>query len=242
MLEFELLWKGAVIGFAIAAPVGPIGLLCIRRTLAEGRLIGLVSGLGAATADAIYGLVAGFGLTAVSGFLIGQGFWLRVIGGAFLCWLGARIFVSEPATKAASVDGRGLVGAYASTLALTLTNPTTILSFVAIFAGLGVAAAGDYSGVTSADHAIDRNLRWLMSGAIVLAIVTLPIALRYPTWRVSIALLIFGLYLNFTVAAGNHPLFRYAIYAIPATLLCAYIGAVASASALRDRYANRPAG
>jgi hypothetical protein len=105
-----------------------------------------------------------------------------------------------------------------------------------------IAAAGDYSDVTSVDHAIDRNLRWLMQGAIVVAVVTLPIALRYPTWRVSIALLIFGLYLNFTVAAGNHPLFRYAIYAIPATLLCAYIGAVASASALRDRYANRSAG
>jgi hypothetical protein len=104
-----------------------------------------------------------------------------------------------------------------------------------------VAVAGDYTVATSVDQAIDRNLRWLMQSAIVLAIVTLPIALRYPTWRVAIALLIFGLYLNFAVAAGNHPLFRYAIYAIPATLLCAYIGVVASASALRDLYARRSA-
>jgi hypothetical protein len=102
-----------------------------------------------------------------------------------------------------------------------------------------IAVAGDYGDVTGVDRAIDRNLRWLMQGAIVLAIVTLPIALRYPGWRVSLALLIFGLYLNFTVAAGNHPLFRYAIYSIPATLLCAYIGSVASASALRHRYAKR---
>ena len=80
-----------------------------------------------------------------------------------------------------------------------------------------------------------------MQGAIVLAIITLPIALRYPTWRVSIALLIFALYLNFTVAAGNHPLFRYAIYAVPMTLLCAYVGTVASASMLRDRYARKSA-
>ena len=147
-MDTDFFTRGLVIGFSIAAPVGPIGLLCIRRTLADGRLVGLVSGLGAATADAIYGLVAGFGLTAVSSFLIGQGFWLRLVGGAFLCWLGARIFLSEPATKAASVDGRGLFGAYASTLALTLTNPTTILSFVAIFAGLGVASAGDYASAT----------------------------------------------------------------------------------------------
>jgi threonine/homoserine/homoserine lactone efflux protein len=147
-MDTDFFVRGLVIGFSIAAPVGPIGLLCIRRTLADGRLVGLVAGLGAATADAIYGLVAGFGLTAVSGFLIGQGFWLRLIGGAFLCWLGARIFLSEPATRAASVGGRGLAGAYASTLALTLTNPTTILSFVAIFAGLGVASVGDYASAT----------------------------------------------------------------------------------------------
>ena len=147
-MDTEFFARGLVIGFSIAAPVGPIGLLCIRRTLADGRLVGLVSGLGAATADAIYGFVAGFGLTAISGFLIGQGFWLRLVGGAFLCWLGARIFLSEPATKAATVDGRGLAGAYVSTLALTLTNPTTILSFVAIFAGLGVATAGDYASAT----------------------------------------------------------------------------------------------
>jgi threonine/homoserine/homoserine lactone efflux protein len=124
---------------AIAAPVGPIGLLCIRRTLAEGRLLGLVSGLGAATADGFYGSVAGFGLTSISGLLVGQQVWLRLIGGAFLCYLGVRIFTSRPATETVSATYRSLGSAYASTLALTLTNPLTILSFAAIFAGLGVA-------------------------------------------------------------------------------------------------------
>lgn len=138
--------RGLVIGFAIAAPVGPIGILCIRRTLAHGRLAGFVSGLGAATADAAYGAVAGFGLTFVAGLLIGQQDWLRLVGGAFLLHLGVRTSVARPADRPADAQGTGLLGAYTSTLALTLTNPMTILSFAAIFAGLGLAgAAGNYA-------------------------------------------------------------------------------------------------
>lgn len=135
--------EGMVIGLAIAAPVGPIGVLCIRRTLANGRLSGLVSGLGAATADAAYGAVAALGLTVVTDLLVGGEGWLRIGGGIFLVFLGVRTFLSRPSEEPASPDGRGLLGAYASTLFLTLTNPTTILSFAAIFAGLG---AGDPDG------------------------------------------------------------------------------------------------
>jgi threonine/homoserine/homoserine lactone efflux protein len=140
-MDIRFLLRGLIIGFSIAAPVGPIGVLCIRRTLAKGRLSGLVSGLGAATADAIYGCVAGFGLTFISNILVSQQIWLRLIGGAFLCYLGLKTFLSKPAEQAASAEGNGLVGAYASTFFLTLTNPMTILSFAAIFAGLGVAGA-----------------------------------------------------------------------------------------------------
>jgi threonine/homoserine/homoserine lactone efflux protein len=136
--------KGLLIGFSIAAPVGPIGVLCIRRSLAEGRQIGLATGLGAATADAAYGCIAGFGLTAVSSFLVGQRFWLGLTGGLFLCYLGIRTFLSEPAEEPASAAGGGLLSAYASTLLLTITNPMTILSFIAVFAGLGLGAARDY--------------------------------------------------------------------------------------------------
>ncbi|NJO10277.1 MAG: LysE family transporter [Leptolyngbyaceae cyanobacterium SL_1_1] len=133
----------------MAAPVGPIGILCIRRTLILGRLTGLVSGLGAATADGLYGCVAGFGLTLVTQFLVAQTLWLQVIGGLFLIYLGAKIFVSRPAEEAAAIAPQStLLGAYVSTLALTLTNPATILSFVAIFAGLGLAR-GDRSYVDS---------------------------------------------------------------------------------------------
>jgi threonine/homoserine/homoserine lactone efflux protein len=122
--------------------VGPIGVLCIRRTLAAGRAAGLASGLGAATADAIYGCIAGFGLTFVSGLLVGQQSWLKLIGGAFLCYLGVRTLLSQPAERAPAASRMGLAVAYASTLLLTLTNPATILSFVAVFAGLGLASAG----------------------------------------------------------------------------------------------------
>jgi hypothetical protein len=104
-----------------------------------------------------------------------------------------------------------------------------------------IAASGDYSEDTTINRTIDRNMRRLMQAAIVLAAITLPLALRYRTWRVTIALLMFGLYLNFAVAVGNLPLFRYAIYAIPATLLYAYIGVVAAASVLRDRYVRKSA-
>ena len=141
--------KGILLGLSIAAPVGPIGVLCIRRTLALGKLSGLVSGLGAATADGVYGVIAGFGLTLISQFLVEQAFWFRLIGGAFLCYLGIKTFLTQPANHEAKTTQKStLLGAYASTFALTLTNPTTILSFVAIFAGLGIAG-GDQDYVSS---------------------------------------------------------------------------------------------
>jgi threonine/homoserine/homoserine lactone efflux protein len=149
-MDISFLLRGIIIGFSIAAPVGPIGVLCIRRTLAEGRAFGFVSGLGAATADAIYGCIAGFGLTFISDILIGQQVWLRLIGGIFLCYLGIKNFLARPAERAASAGGRGLVGAYGSTFFLTLTNPMTILSFAAVFAGLGTAnASGNYGSAAT---------------------------------------------------------------------------------------------
>lgn len=147
----DIFVRGLALGFAIAAPVGPIGVLCIRRTLAEGRLAGLVSGLGAATADALYGFIAAFGLTFISSLLISYQTAIRLVGGLFLLYLGSKTLVApvaeQPAADlAASSSPRGLLANYGSTLALTLTNPMTILSFAAVFAGLGVgAASGDYA-------------------------------------------------------------------------------------------------
>jgi len=141
-MDLALFLRGLIIGFSIAAPVGPIGVLCIRRTLAEGRAHGLVSGLGAATADAAYGTIAALGLTIISSLLVNQQTWLRLIGGGYLCYLGYKTFRAKPVDRSVEAKGRGLTGAYASTLFLTLTNPMTILSFAAIFAGLGAGAAG----------------------------------------------------------------------------------------------------
>jgi threonine/homoserine/homoserine lactone efflux protein len=141
-MDISLILRGFILGFAIAAPVGPIGLLCIQRTLNQGQLVGLASGLGAATADAFYGAVAAFGLTLVSAFLIEQQFWLALVGGLFLCYLGVRTFLAGPAERAAGSEATGIAGAYGSTFLLTITNPMTILAFVAIFAGAGLTAAG----------------------------------------------------------------------------------------------------
>ena len=139
-MDPQLLIRGIVIGFSIAAPVGPIGVLCIRRTLAGGFRLGLVSGLGAALADAVYGSIAAFGLTALSDVLVRQQVALRFLGGAFLCYLGVRTFLARPATEGVAREYRSLLGALASTFVLTLTNPMTIILFAGVFAGLGLVS------------------------------------------------------------------------------------------------------
>ena len=145
-MDFSLLLQGTIIGFSIAAPVGPIGVLCIRRTLAKGRVVGLISGLGAATADVVYGCIAGFGLTFISQFLVDQQNILRLVGGLFLLYLGIKTFLSKDSEKRIENDDKGLWSAYLTTFFLTLTNPITILSFIAIFAGMGiVSSGGDYA-------------------------------------------------------------------------------------------------
>lgn len=142
MIDLVYVVRGLAIGFAIAAPVGPIGLLCIQRTLAQGRLVGLATGLGAATADALYGFVAAFGLAVVTDLLLANQSWLRLAGAAFLAYLGLRMMLAEPPSLTpVPVSRRGLAGAWGSTFLLTLANPLTILGFVGIFAALGLADA-----------------------------------------------------------------------------------------------------
>jgi threonine/homoserine/homoserine lactone efflux protein len=171
-MSIHLFLKGLIIGFSIAAPVGPIGILCIRRTLADGRLAGFISGLGAATADAFYGCVAGFGLTFISNFLIRQQFGFRLIGGGFLCYLGIKTLLARPAAEEASTRGNGLAAGYASTLFLTLTNPMTIISFAAVFAGLGLGeTGGDYlaAGFLVAGVFLGSAIWWLaLSGGVAI--------------------------------------------------------------------------
>lgn len=167
-MDIGLLLRGLIIGFSIAAPVGPIGVLVIRRTLSDGRVAGLVTGLGAATADALYGCIGAFGLTLVSGALLGGQLWLRVVGGLFLCYLGYRTFTAPPAERAAAVTGATLLRSYGATFLLTLTNPATILSFAAVFAGLGLGnTGGQYSAalVLVAGVFAGSALWWLLLSA-----------------------------------------------------------------------------
>ncbi len=137
-MDTTFFFKGLVIGFLIAVPVGPIGVLCIHRTLAEGKIQGLISGLGAATADAIYGSIAAFGITFVSNFLIEQQFWFRIVGSVFLCGLGVRTFFSKTVKEAGKNNSLGLFGNYGSAFLLTLMNPITVLAFAVVFASLGI--------------------------------------------------------------------------------------------------------
>jgi len=169
-VDTAFLVKGLIIGFSIAAPVGPIGMLCIRRTLGDGRVAGLLSGLGAATADAIYGCIAGFGVVFVSTILLTQQVWLRLVGGLFLCYLGARTFLASPEERISATNPLGLAGIYLSTFFLTLTNPMTIISFAAIFAALGVGnTSGSYiSAVTLVVGVfVGSALWWLILSSIV---------------------------------------------------------------------------
>lgn len=192
--------QSLLIGFSVAAIVGPIGLLCIQRTLEKGFLYGFVTGLGAATADATYGSIAGFGLTALAAVLIGQQHWVRLIGGLFILYMGIRTFFRKPAQQAATVaTARGHFSAYVSTLLLTLTNPQTILSFAAIFAGLGVGIGS--GGVLTALIVIGgvfagSALWWLLlSGG--LSILRRRVTPRWLVWINRIAggmILIFGVF------------------------------------------------
>lgn len=137
-MEFTFLLKGILIGFAMAIPVGPIGIMCIRKTLTEGHLRGMVIGLGAATADLFYGCVAAFGLTAISDLLVSQRIWIRLAGGMLLLFLGIRTFRARPANPDIPVISSGILRSYLTTLFLTLTNPLTIFAFIAVFAALGL--------------------------------------------------------------------------------------------------------
>jgi threonine/homoserine/homoserine lactone efflux protein len=156
--------KALLLGFSVSAPVGPIGVLCIRRTLSDGRSIGLACGLGAATADALYGLVAGLGLTVLTSVLIGHNQLFRVGGGAYLAYLGVRTFLSKPGDRAAALNRTSTLGAWASTFLLTVTNPMTIMSFVAMFSTItvsGLKAHGSEASVLAGGVFLGSAVWWL---------------------------------------------------------------------------------
>jgi threonine/homoserine/homoserine lactone efflux protein len=158
-MDTTLLIKGLIAGITIAVPVGPVNLICIQRTLNDGHARGLVSGLGAALADTLYGFIAGFGLTLVTSFLFENLPVLKVVGGAVIIALAARIWRVKPRIirKNPQISTKSLWSAFYSTFAITLTNPLTIMVFIGIFAGLGLE-----------DHSKDANASLLLISGVFL--------------------------------------------------------------------------
>ncbi|MEX2012111.1 MAG: LysE family transporter [Chloroflexota bacterium] len=191
-MDLSLLARAIGLGFTIAAAVGPISLLTIRRTLAHGQLYGLVSGLGVALADATYAGIAAFGLTAVTSVLVGGRGALGVIGGAVLVWLGARTLVSRPSAAATDAARPGLVAAFASIYALTMTNPMTILSFAALFAALGLSSGTLADAVALTLGVLVGSALWWLVLTTVVGRLRSRVTTRGLTWvnRISGALIL----------------------------------------------------
>jgi len=145
MTYLYLVASGVVMGLIAAVPIGPVNLICIRRTFAFGPLNGFMSGLGAALGDGIFAAITGFGLTWVAQLIEGYATIIELIGGGMLVWFGFRTFFAPPMTKVENCEGDGatnLVRSMISTFALTITNPATLLAFTAMFASLGGLAGG----------------------------------------------------------------------------------------------------
>jgi threonine/homoserine/homoserine lactone efflux protein len=200
--------KGLVLGFSIAAPVGPIGVLCFRRALDQGFWPAVAGGLGTAVADAAYAAVAAFGITIVSALLFDHQRALAIVGGAALLWLGARAFRARPSERPASAEGRGFAPMFAATFLLTLANPSTILSFAAVFAGLGLVGAtrgGAAAGVLTLGVFAGSMLWWILLSGTVSALRTrVPrSALVWVNRGSGLVLGIFGLYVLWNALPGR---------------------------------------
>jgi threonine/homoserine/homoserine lactone efflux protein len=163
-LDLPIAIRGLIFGFTIAAAVGPITLLVIRRTIEHGGLYGFASGMGVATADFTYGAVAAFGLTALTTILVSAHTVLAVVGGAIIVYLGIRTAMARPKGPATAEERPGLLGAYASIYALTLANPLTILLFAGFFASLGLPPGSNFgdAAALSVGVGLGSTLWWIV--------------------------------------------------------------------------------
>lgn len=146
-MNLAFLVQGILVGFSIAAPVGAIGLLCIQNTLQSGITLGLASGFGAATADMMYGILVAVGMRTLSSVLLAYRSVLTLLGGLFLCYLGIKKFFAKPTLCAAQISAKTVFKTYIVTFFLTLTNPATILDFMALFTGLRIDVSNYAQGL-----------------------------------------------------------------------------------------------
>lgn len=206
--NISLILRGFIISISIAAPVGPIGVLCIRRTLSDGRLTGLLSGLGAAMADMVYGAIAAFGLSVIMDALIGQAIWLKLVGGLFLLYLGIKTLLSKPAEEAAKAQSGSLLSAYLSTFFLTITNPMTILSFIAIFAGLSTAQNQAANPMVLVAGVFAGSATWWLALSFGVSLMREQVSPNLMLWinRLSgMVIIIFGIYSLISIFHGGEP-------------------------------------
>ncbi len=163
-MQLIIFLKGIFIGFALAVPIGPIGIMCIRKTLNEGQLRGLIIGLGAATADLLYGCIAAFGFTFISNTLVSQRIWIRLVGGVLLLFLGVRTFRKLPADPKIPISNGGHLRSYITSFILTLTNPLTIFVFIAVFAALNLGSdLGNFSASVLVAGVFIGSCLWFLS-------------------------------------------------------------------------------
>ena len=186
--------RGMAIGFAMAAPVGPVGLLCIRRALADGRVAAVVAGLGAAVADTFYGAVVAFGLSHIIGFLVTQQTSLKLFGGAFLLLIGWRSLMAEPALLPAPRQGPGLLKDFFATLLITLTNPGTVFGFLGVFAAIGSPDMNDHAVVLVSGVFVGSAVWWLLLSAAAGAVRSrfTPLWLKRLNQGSGVTILLFG--------------------------------------------------
>ena len=203
-MNIGLFFKGLLVGFLISTPVGPIGVLCIQRTLNKGKLHGIVSGLGAATADAVYGFIAAFGLTFVSNFLVKEQMWLRLAGGIFLCYMGVKVFLFKSKQRTVPGDSTSYFRDYVSMFFLTLANPITFFAFAATFAGLGLVSLIEHhiaALLLVAGIFVGAGLWWLILSGITATFLGKLLYSR-PAWlnKISgIIIVVFGLFVLLTL-------------------------------------------
>jgi threonine/homoserine/homoserine lactone efflux protein len=172
-MDISLFFKGFLVGIIISAPIGPVGALCIQRTMSNGRLSGILSGIGAAVGDSIFAVIAVFGLTFISGFLDEKEAWFRIAGGIILLYFGLRVYLSKQQDCSNQDNEVNHFGTFGSALLLTISNPLVILSILAVFAVLGIV------NPTSSYPSTALLILGVFSGAVFLWTITCHILSNY---------------------------------------------------------------
>lgn len=208
-MDLIFIIKGILIGISVSAPLGPIGVLCIQRTLNKGFKSGFVSGAGAASADIIYAIIAGFSITFISDFLIEYQTYIRIIGGAFLILVGVRISISNPAKqiKKLRIKGNNFYKDYITSFLITVSNPITILAFGAFFATFNMVSetTDKFSITVMIITVFSGSLIWWLSLIGIVTIFKKRIRLRNLLWINRITGVLIVLFAIFVIISAFLP-------------------------------------